>query len=409
MWTALLAALDLFRTQKMRFLLTVSGIVVGVGSLVVMASLLEVGQDALRSSSAEALGDDLITVENDWRAISNNPDARMLDRSDVERLERSVLLPSERTVLVEYGPEEHKALLGDKELVPFVMGVSADVFEVRRLQIAKGRPFTADEYRNQRRVLIAGAHAADGKIAPGNTLRIEGTPFLVVGVMAEKPDMGPGGRFSWNNRLLMPASTYKLEFAPGGDPGRIVVRVRPPVEYTGALKDFVLGARDLMDVVLARGKTVKSWRFEGVSDDSSTEALIFRTIKALLYLTTVFSMIVGGINIMNIMLVTVAERTREIGTRRALGATQGDILRQFLAETVMVTLLGSAIGLVGAAVIVVIGSLLMDAYVVEWPIRFVPWSIGGGVGFSGLIGLTFGMFPAWRASRLDPVEALRYE
>jgi putative ABC transport system permease protein len=320
-----------------------------------------------------------------------------------------MLLPSERTVTVEYGPEEHKAQLGGEEFTPFVMGITPDVLEARRLVVARGRAFTADEVRLQRRVLLVGATVLEGEVDPGDSLRIEGVPFLVVGVLAEKPDMGPGGRFSWNNRLLMPAATYRLQFDPSGDPGRIVVRVTPPADYLGPIKDFVLGARDLMDVVLARGKTVKSWRLEGMSDDSSTEALIFRTIEALLYLTTVFSMIVGGINIMNIMLVTVAERTREIGTRRALGATQGDILRQFLAETVMVTLLGSFIGLIGAAAIVVVGSLAMDAYVVEWPIRFIPWSITGGVGFSGAIGLLFGMFPAWRASRLDPVEALRYE
>jgi putative ABC transport system permease protein len=409
MWWAFLTALDLFRTQKVRFLLTVSGVVVGVGSLVVMASLLSVGKQVLRSSSAEATGDDVVTVQNDWNVVMDNPDARGLRDDDLRRLRDSTLLPADRAVTAEYGPEVKKALVDGKDLTPFTMGVGPEVFEVRKLKVERGRLFTRDEHRDLRRVVIVGAEFNDGHIAPGDVIRVERVPFVVVGVLEKKAEMGPGGDWSWNKRVLFPAATWRIHFEPLSDPRTIVVKVAPPVSYEGPLKDYVLAARDMMDVVLTRGRTVKSWRFEGVSDSSSTEVLIFRTIEALLYLTTVFSMIVGGINIMNIMLVTVAERTKEIGTRRALGASRGDILRQFLAETVMVTLLGSIIGLTGAFLIVVAGSAALTAWVAEWPVRFEAWSVVAGVVVSCGIGLVFGMYPAWRASRLDPVEALRYE
>jgi putative ABC transport system permease protein len=133
------------------------------------------------------------------------------------------------------------------------------------------------------------------------------------------------------------------------------------------------------------------------------------TIRALLYLTTLFSMIVGGINIMNIMLVTVAERTKEIGVRRAIGASQRDILRQFVSETLAVTVLGAIIGLGVALMLLGAGTAALNQWVTEWPFHVEGWSVGLSISFSVFIGLIFGLYPAWRASKLDPVEALRTE
>lgn len=408
LWAHLWTALDLFRTQKFRFLLTVSGIVVGVASLLIMASLLSVGSEVLQRSSTEVTGEDVVTVSNDWRTIHENPDALALTRDDVAALQQSRSLPEDRRVAAEYGPEQRKAHFGDQDFTPFVMGIPPDTLALRHLEVARGREFLTEEFEQRRRVVLVGAKVLDGGVKPGDTIRIETVPFVVVGVLAEKAEMGPGGAWSWNNRLLLPYTTYLLTFDPGGRPRNIVVQVKPPVGYDGLIKDYVLAARDVVDAVLSEGRTVKTWRFEGASAESSTERIVFQTIKALLYLTTVFSMVVGGINIMNIMLVTVTERTREIGTRRALGATQGDVMRQFVAETVMVTLVGAAIGVVCGIALVALGSVAMDQ-VTEWRFRIVPWSLAVGVLFSSAIGLVFGLYPAWRASRLDPVEALRHD
>jgi putative ABC transport system permease protein len=403
------AALDLFRTQKVRFLLTVSGIVVGVASLVVMASLLEIGGRTLARASGQATGDDVITVSDDWDAVINNPDAKRIGRDDRDALEGSTLLPGGTTVTATYGMVNHKATHEGKPFDAFVIGVGPEAFGVYELELAGGRAFVASEYEGARRVAIVGSKVHDGAVSPGDTIRVEGSPFTVVGVMKEKPEMGPGGPWSWNNRILLPTRTYNLSFDPSQRPSNIVVKVTPPDSYEGMLKDYVLDVRDVVSTILMRGRTTKTFELGGVEDNSGTEALVFTTIHALLYLTTLFSMLVGAINIMNIMLVTVTERTREIGVRRALGATRNDIVGQFLAETIAVTLVGAVVGLVLAMLLLALATVGLDHWVGDWPFHVEAWSIGAALALSSVIGVGFGLYPAWIASRLDPVEALRFE
>lgn len=401
------ATIELFRTQKVRFMLTVSGIVVGVASLVVMASLLEVGQGILRSTSAEATGDDVITVANDWNVMQNNPDAERLRHRDQVAIDDSTLLSEGTTVTATYGMRDRQAQFKEKDYNPFTIGIGPETLGVYNLKVEKGRDLSPGDFDEARKVVLLGAKALDGLPEPGDQIRVEGQPYTVVGILAEKADMGPGGPWSWNQRILFPERTYRLNFDPSRRPSNIVVKVAPPPQFVGLIKDYALASRNVLDAILMQNRTVKSWEFEGVTDDSSTEVLIVKTIKALLYLTTFFSMVVGGINIMNIMLVTVVERTREIGLRRAVGATRADILQQFIAETVMITLFGAVIGLGLALGGLVVGSWALTKWVTAWPFEVELWSVFLGLGFSSAIGLTFGIYPAWRASRLDPVEALR--
>ncbi|GDX79116.1 ABC transporter permease [Deltaproteobacteria bacterium] len=405
--SAIRDALEMFRDQKVRFMLTVSGIVVGVASLVVMASVLEVGQAVLRDSSAEASGDDILTVSNDWHQLNDHPDAKRLDHADQVDISSSALLSPENQVTGTYGMEDRPVRFNEKDYRPLTLGVDPEAFGVYRLSVEKGREFGTADYEGARRVILAGCDALDGGLQPGDVVRVQGAPYTVVGILAKKAEMGPGGAWSWNRRLLFPQRTYQLDFDPSRRPTNIVVKVAVPPTYPGLVKDYVIATRTLVDGILQRKRSVKSWEIDGVSDDASTEALIMNTIQALLYMTTLFSMIVGGINIMNIMLVTVVERTREIGLRRALGATQAEILRQFLAETLTITLTGAVIGLVGAVGILGIAAWAMTKWVTVWPFQIEPWSVFLGLGFSSMIGVIFGMYPAWRASRLDPVEALR--
>lgn len=409
MWATFLSTLDLFRTQKIRFFLTVSGIVVGVASLVIMASLLEVGQAILQQSSAEASGDDVITVQNDWRSNQNHPDAKRLTHADQEAIAASTLLPEGSKVTATYGMRDRPARFDGKDYTPMTIGIGKDTLGVYNLSVVKGREFTDSDDAEARKVVILGAEALDSKPQPGDVVRVEGQPYTVVGILAKKAEMGPGGPWSWNQRILFPETTYRLNFDPSRRPSNIVVKVATPPQYTGLVKDFVLATRGVLDAILMRNRTVKSYEFSGVSDDSGTEALIMQTIQALLYLTTLFSMIVGGINIMNIMLVTVVERTREIGLRRAVGASRNDILRQFLSETLMITLVGAVMGLTLALVTLGIGSWALTKWLTPWPFQVELWSVGLSIGFSSAIGIIFGLYPAWRASQLDPVEALRSE
>ena len=408
---ALRFVFEMFRAHKIRFMLTISGVVVGVASMVILASLLAVGEGVLRTSSARASGDDVVTISNDWRSMDRNPDEKRLDYDDKAALERSALTGDLADYTAVYGMDPVNLKRGQDTDNPLSVGVEPSAFGVHNLEAEKGRLFTRAEYEGFERVTVVGAEVLKdhGGVKVGETLYLGGRPYTVVGILAKKASMGPGKRWSWNARVIIPARMYAVDFNPQREPSQIVAQVTPPAVWEGTVKSFVLASRDMMSMVLMTMRQVDNFDFGGVSDDNSTENTIEMTIKILIFMTTVFSMVVGGINIMNIMLVTVTERTREIGVRRALGATQRDILKQFLSETVGITLTGAAMGTAVALGILYVASLALTKFVAPWPFYVAPWSLATSLGFSILIGVVFGISPAWRASRLHPVEALRYE
>ncbi len=405
---ALRAAFAMFRAQKLRFMLTVSGVVVGVASLVLLASLLEVGEAQLVAASTSAIGADVVSVSNDWERRQEHPGQRRLDRSDMKTLGDSLLL-DDITFTANYGMRDAKVQRGTDDDSMFIIGVTETTLDVYNLRVADGRPFHSSEYTGTDRVALVGAHAFrehDG-LAVGDTLKVEGVPFRVVGKLVEKPDMGPGGHWGWNNRIIIPARTFNLEFNNDRRPSTIDGRVAPP--GIGTLASRLDSARMSMGFLLMQRREFQVFKFEGGEGGRKTEVIIVQVIEALILLTTVFSMIVGGINIMNIMLVTVTERTSEIGVRRALGATQGDIRRQFLAESIAVTGIGAAMGTLLAVGGVWLASHALTVFLTPWPFHLARWSLVAGIVLSVGIGLIFGLLPAARAARLDPVEALRSE
>lgn len=402
------SALHLAWTNKLRFLLTVSGIVVGVASLVLIASLLGVATTVLEAASAEAKGENVLVVQNDYHEIYQNPDARPLDRGDVRALERTVMLEG-ATVSANTSMRRVPARFADEDFTVLGLGVSEQTFEVHHLPLAAGRPFAPDDYASTRHVVILGAEVDDGKPKVGDTIKLDGRSMLVVGILEKKAEMGPGGDWGWNHRALVPQRTWTMSFQGNKDPQDIAVRVATPPDFVGEVSGLIGQARSVVELVLMRNRDVRSFRFEGADREDDMGETIGLVIELLLYLTTLFSMIVGGINIMNIMLVTVTERTTEIGVRRALGATRGEILWQFLAETTFIALLGALLGLVCALGLLGLATAALTHWVTEWPFRVEPWSVVVGMVFSTGVGLVFGMYPAMRASRLDPVQALRSE
>jgi putative ABC transport system permease protein len=398
----------LARSQKLRFLLTVSGVVVGVASLVTIASLLDTAEDVLSSASSQAKGDDLVVVQNDWQQLRDNPAVRSLDRDDADDLSTSSMLGGpEITALGSL--QDLKATRDGRDFTVKGMAAPPSVWTTYQLPLSAGRVFTPGDDAEARDVVVVGAEVDEGRLQVGDELRVSGKTVKVIGVLEQKPQMGPGGPWDWNHRMLFPERTFRMSFNPTKDVSTIAIRRPAPAEFVGELTDFQRQTRALVDVILLRGRDVRSFRFEGGEEEDSTGELIGTIVELLLYLTTAFSMVVGGINIMNIMLVTVTERTPEIGIRRALGASQREILAQFLAETVFLTLLGAMMGLVLAVGALLAGSAAIAHWLIPWPFHVELWSVGVGVTFSMLVGLVFGLWPAWRASRLDPVSALRSE
>lgn len=411
-----------FKTSRLRVALTLLGIMIGAGSMVLLAGLLVAGEEALVRLSQHANESDMIEVQ---RSDPPRKDARRTTRPlsswDAEALAENPLLQSgERGAQVNANARRQTtARHGTAEKRTTLFGAEPDSLGLYRIAVEQGRYFTADDFRERRRVAVVGQEmwtellGKKALVKDGEGLRvtIDGTVLEVVGVLAHKPTMGKGnGTWMWNRRVMVPSTTYNATFAEdeGGGGGRkvrsIYVRLKSDAGLVGKM-------RQLTDVVertiLRRHYGVKNFRIESDARGQDQEELILRIIEILLFGTGVVALFVGGINIMNIMLVTVTERTAEIGLRRALGATPGEIARQFLLEAATLAAAGGALGVLGGIATTFLVSQALTAVLPPWRFVVEPWAVALAMGMAVMTGAGFGLFPALRASRLDPVVALR--
>ncbi len=400
-----------FASNKARAALTLLGIMIGAGSIVLLAGLLRGGEEALLSTSQRANEADLLSIHNDEPPADElQKTRRELERGDVDTLEATRLLggvpvagEASRDVDVERPVRKHVRMIGG---TPAFQGLY-------RLTLEKGRFLTDEDLLKRRRVCVVG-HAiweellASRPSLDGATLELGGELWQVVGVLAVKHTLGgsDGGFWTWNGRVLVPQTTFDATWQPDHKRTRIYVRLAG----SGPLAARMKAVESVVDgTLLRRHLGVHNFKIEGDDGQANQEKLIFTIIKMLLLGTGLLSLFVGGINIMNIMLVTVTERTREIGVRRAIGATPGAILTQFLLEAAFIALTGGIIGVVGGVALSWLTAVLLTHLVGAWNLHIEAWSIALGLGLSIGTGIVFGLFPAWRAARLDPVEALRYE
>lgn len=400
--------------NKWRTFLTLLGMIIGAGSLVLLSGLLAGGKEALRATSQELTEADVITVNHsDVSPAQGARTQRLLDSSDLTALTgtRELGLSAGTGVLQAFN---RVAWFQGRQQKVMLSGASSPLLGMYRLRVLKGRFLDETDLTERSRVCVVGfgvwqellQGAADLSRA---TLTLSGVAYQVIGVLEHKPILGKDALLgmTWDGRVVVPVTTLQSVVRGSRRLDRILVRASLPAESVlAALEPVRSMTRALL---LRRHHGVENFRIDPARGAKQQEEAIFLVINILMLCTAGLSMIVGGINIMNIMLVTVGERTREIGVRRALGATRGDILRQFLFESALLAGIGGLLGVAGGMVLTYVTSKGLAAYLGAWMARYEPGAILLGMTSTTVFGLLFGLYPAWRAARLDPVLALRYE
>jgi len=397
-------ALGALRANKLRSLLTMLGIVIGVGAVITVVALGTGAQEAVKRRIA-ALGTTLLTINPGQQrgggiAIAGGQQKLTLDDAKVLAEKNSTLL----AVQPEMGGNQQVVYL-NKNTNTSIVGTTANYLEVKKYQMAVGRMFTNAEDEGRQRVAVVGSVVPTnmGLDAPeallGENIRIRGIQFQVVGVLASK---GQGSQFgNPDDQILIPIHTARFR-VNGND------RLRS-INVLAESEDSIPAAMADVQKILRHEHRLRQgapddFQIRNQSDFLTTAAETTEVMTYLLSGIAAVSLLVGGIGIMNIMLVSVTERTREIGIRKALGATRFNILLQFLIEAVVLCVLGGLIGIAFGA-----GGALVMTKTSGWEATVSPVSIAAAFAFSAFVGVAFGVWPARRAATLDPIVALRYE
>ncbi|MBR0795389.1 ABC transporter permease [Bradyrhizobium jicamae] len=402
-------AVRALRANKLRSALTVLGIVVGVGAVICMVSV-GAGAQAEVSEKIRTLGANLLLVMPGAR---NSGGARLESGTQPTlTVEDAASIRRELAGVQVAAPLLSRSLplvAANKNWVTVVAGINADYLVAREWQVASGRIFTSDEIASGAKVAIVGAVIVEelfnGGSGVGETLRIGNVPFTVIGVLDRK-GLGAAGR-SQDDVVFIPLSAAKSRVlgAVRGTTREALDFISVKVSDTTAMSDIEREVEALLrQRHRIRGDAPSDFRIENPADVLFARGAAVRLLASLLIAVAAVSLLVGGISIMNIMLVSVTERTREIGLRMAVGARRRDIRSQFLIEAAILALVGGLAGaFLGAAAAVAI------AWKAGWPVLISPWAIILACGFAGVIGISFGLYPAHRAARLDPIVALHFE
>jgi len=395
-------------THKSRSALTILGVVIGITSIILVMSLGQ-GAQNLILSQVKGLGATTITVLPGKISFSPSAAAQTLNDSlkekDLTALEIKANVPNAKYIMpmvigagsaVNGNLVYQVAVFGSGELIPEIFDINPD----------KGYFFTSDDVISKSLVTVIGHKVEqdlfDGNNAVGQKIRIKNNTFKIIGVLPEK-----GSSSSFDDAVFMPYTTAQQYITGTKYYNRLVVEADSEVNLDSTVQDVKITLRNSHNIT---DPANDDFSVETTADVAATLNTITTALTAFLAAVAAISLVVGGIGIMNIMLVSVTERTREIGLRKALGATNRDILMQFLLEAVMLTSIGGIIGiLLGGLLSYIISIILTSVLALDWTFIF-PWSAAIlGIITSSLVGLVFGIYPANQASKKSPMEALRYE
>lgn len=389
--------------HRVRASLTVLGVVIGTASIVLLASLLHGGEHTLVATNQSVSDDDVVRISrDDAPAAQHDRTTRPLSRADGDALARDLTLGGAQ-VAAESSFDAWARFDGRKKRVA-VVSTSPATMSLYRLRVATGRALDADDRAQGRRVCVIGHEVLDdlfhGASTSGQRLEIDGELFTIIGVLEEKPMVGSTtSTYRWDRKVMIPSVTYDVLYAPSHEVRRIFVRPSGPAARARP---------SILRVLLSTHLGVKNFDVEK-PDQRGTEQLIMIVIQILVLGSGALAVLASGINIMNVMLVTVSERTREIGLRRALGATPRSILVQFVLEATALSVAGAIVGSVfGSALSFAVATWARSA-LGAWELALPAWSFALGIGLSVVTGVAFGLLPAWRASRIAPIDALRSE
>jgi putative ABC transport system permease protein len=415
---------DTLRTSKMRSALTVLGVVIGITSIVGMTSLIRGFDESLRDS-IRALGPNTVFVQK-FSALSFSAGKSFLEvakRPNITREDaRAVARESPSIAVVDVwlgGQDRTRVYYGHEKTTPIgILGATENFSAVNFIKLELGRLFTPSEVEHRRQVVVLGQNPYKSlfpNIDPlGKKVRIGANEFTVIGVFGKRPS--PGGFGGADDFVVVPftaqekfyGKVVKGGYTGGGNVSRAAVRsaMIAIVPRDDATRAQAMAEAEAVMRIRHNLKLDEPNDFDLVTQDAILKVwdqFSQATFLALVVISSI-ALMVGGIGVMAIMMISVTERTREIGVRKALGARRREILWQFLIEAAFLTSMGGVLGIIlGSSIGVIVH------WVSGFPISLPWWSFALGIGFSASVGIFFGLFPAIKASRLDPIEALRYE
>lgn len=398
-------ALRSLEVNKMRSILTSLGIIIGVAAVILM---LAIGEGANRKVQAnmESMGSNLLTIRSATAksggvsmGIGSKPTLSVKDADAIKKTARGI------EAVAPVISSSKQVMFGNQNWSTTVYGITTRYLYVKNYEIDLGRPFTKEDNNNAAKVALIGKTVETelfGDVNPvGKTIRIGNIPFKVLATLKEKGTSGP---FDNDDVILIPLTTAQRKVFGTDFPGavsQIILKAK-------SVEDAEIAEKDVTEILRRRHNLGKMQEndFE-IRNSAEFQEKMKSTVKTFaLFLTFIasISLIVGGIGIMNIMLVSVTERTKEIGIRMAIGARASDIRKQFLIEALVLSLAGGLIGVVSG---IVIALILNTVFHVDTVITLIPIILS--FFFSGIVGIVFGYFPAYKASLLNPIDALRYE